>query len=146
MLKCKKTIRKIQAEWKKLQYIFIKNWFHFRIYLKQFPHSSLFVLMNCALHSNECQFSSRKIFFVHFLQLSVNLNLFYFRQLIRISSRWRSGRKTTISSRMYTTCATRRWLSGWRTLRRLDLELDHVPDFLQAGIVIFNTLKLFKNF
>ena len=136
MLKCKKTIRKIQAEWKKLQYIFIKNWFHFRIYL-YFETVSAFQLI-C---TNELctPFKWMSIFkqkdsFVHLLQLWVNLNLLYFRQLTRISSRWRSGRKTTISLRMYTTCATRRWLSGWRTLRRLDFD---VPDFLQLGIVIF---------
>ena len=32
--------------------------------------------------------------------------------------RWRSGRRTTPSSRMSTTCATPRWPSGWRMLRR----------------------------
>ena len=32
--------------------------------------------------------------------------------------RWRSGRRTTPSSRMSTTCATPRWPSGWRMSRR----------------------------
>ena len=35
--------------------------------------------------------------------------------------RWRSGRRTTPSSRMSTTCATPRWPSGWRMSRRYNI-------------------------
>ena len=53
--------------------------------------------------------------------------------------RWRSGRRTTPSSRMSTTCATPRWPSGWRMLKRSVFCSKHTQ--LNSTIIHISYLK-----
>ena len=60
------------------------------------------------------------ILLIHWVQVT---SVFYREETRHHRSGWRSGRRTTPSSRMCTTCATTRWQSGSRTWKRWPRDL-----------------------